>query len=205
MAIGQEFQGLPMADLIGSPLSAACDANLKLAKATADFINTVGFETDKDGNKTIRNADFLFNRPVITYDGDGKQVIQQEKVSIDVPLLTIVQVPSLKVDSVDVMFDMEIKSSEKIDESKSSSGTLSGSAGLKIGLFNASVNFKGNISAHKDNTRQTDKSAKYHVEVKASDHGMPEGLARVLDLMNQAIAPTSVEPAAKVVNKSQQD
>ncbi len=192
MALGQEFQGLPMSDLIGSPLTAACEANINLAKSTADFINTVGFNQD---GKTIRTAEFAFNRPVTTYDDAGNEVIKQEKVDIEVPLLSIVQIPSLKVDLVDITFDMEIKSSEQSKESSDKSGELSGQARIGIGPFSASVSFKGSVSTHKENTRSTDKSAKYHVQVKATDSGMPEGLCRVLDLMNQAVAPKAIGEA----------
>lgn len=38
-----QFRGLPMDQLIGSPLSDACNAQVQLASATADFIKTVGF------------------------------------------------------------------------------------------------------------------------------------------------------------------
>jgi methionyl-tRNA synthetase len=37
-AIGDQFKGLPMSDLVGGPLNAACDAQAKLATATANFI-----------------------------------------------------------------------------------------------------------------------------------------------------------------------
>ena len=57
MSIGQQFQGLPMDQLIGSPLSAAADASIRLANSTADFINKVGF--DAEGN--VRNVAFHKN------------------------------------------------------------------------------------------------------------------------------------------------
>ena len=43
MNMGDQFKGLPMADLIGGPLMAASDAQVKLANATADFIKVIGF------------------------------------------------------------------------------------------------------------------------------------------------------------------
>ena len=42
--------------------------------------------------------------------------------------------------------------------------------------------------------RTSDNSAKYHVAVHAEDRGMPEGLARVMDIMQSAIAPKSITP-----------
>ena len=67
--IGNEFSGLPIADLIGGPLKAACDAQVRLATATANFINTVGFNPILDsqriptGQMVPRQVDFAFWQP----------------------------------------------------------------------------------------------------------------------------------------------
>lgn len=186
--LGQEFQGLPMADLIGSPLNAACEANIKLAKATTDFITTVGF--DQDGK--IRNAQFSYNL------NDGTKV---NRVNIDVPVLSIVQIPSLKVDFVDITFDMEVKTSEQSKESKDASASLEAKAKGGWGPVSFSASVKGSVSTHKESTRSTDKSAKYHVQVKATDCGMPEGLARVLDMMNNSIGGNTTSDAPAIEKK----
>ena len=60
---------------------------------------------------------------------------------------------------------------------------------LKIGPFSVTSKITGSISSHRENTRKTDTSAKYYVEVHAVDQGMPEGLARVLDIINDNIDP----------------
>ena len=68
------------------------------------------------------------------------------------------------------------------------------------GCFSATVHVEGSVATHKENTRSSDNSAKYHVQVLAEDTGMPEGLARVLDILHTAIQPSvkpgSSEPAA---------
>jgi hypothetical protein len=48
--IAEQFRGLPMGDLVGAPLIAASDAQVRLAQATADFIQTVGFVPPADGD-----------------------------------------------------------------------------------------------------------------------------------------------------------
>lgn len=188
MGLGNEFKGLPMSSLIGGPLQAACESNLYLAKTTAEFIDSVGFNTDDKGNKTIRTAQFAYN----VLDDKGAE----KKVDIDVPLLAIVQIPSLKVDLVDITFDMEVKTSSSSKESSDKKGEFSGKGKVGYGPFSLSVSVSGSVSSHKENTRSTDKSAKYHVQVKATDSGMPEGLARVLDIMNQAIVPKALPEKA---------
>ncbi len=198
--MGNEFSGLPMEDLIGAPLTAACDAQVRLAKATANFINTVGFDAEKDANgdfteKMIpRQVDFAFFRPVgkMESDGDEGQVAKVERVAISVPFLALVNVPALAIKSVDIVFDMEVKTSESETSGTDAEASLEASFGGGWGGFTASVSVKGSVSTHKESTRSTDKSAKYHVEVHARDDGMPEGLSRVLDMLQSAIAPVSV-------------
>ncbi len=63
------------------------------------------------------------------------------------------------------------------------------------------MSIQGKVSAHKESTRKSDNSAKYHVEVHAEDRGMPEGLARVMDILQTSVAP-KVIGAAKPVNSS---
>ncbi len=192
--MGDQFRGLPMGDLIGGPLMAACEAQVRLANATADFIKVVGFmpptaeEMKKDSRAVgdIRTVSFKYDRP--TEDGSGS-----ERVSIDVPLLAVVKIPSLAVNKVDITFDMEVKNSERQAESTDTKAEVQASVSGGWGPVKASVKMTGSVASHKENTRQTDQSAKYHVEVHAEDNGMPEGLARVLDMLSQSVAPKQVE------------
>ncbi len=200
--MGNEFSGLPMEDLIGAPLTAACDAQVRLAKATANFINTVGFDAEKDpqddtkftGKMIPRQVDFAFFRPVgkMDDDGEGNQTAKVERVAISVPFLALVNVPALSIKSVDITFDMEIKTSESETSGTAAEASLKATVGGGWGGFSASVSVKGSVSTHKESTRSTDKSAKYHVEVHARDDGMPEGLSRVLDMLQSAIAPVGI-------------
>ena len=190
--ITDQFKGLPMKDLIGGPLQAACEAQVLLAKATADFIQNVGL-VDVDGVSQARQVAFSFTRPAGQSGEDGAAAYQEEKVNLSVPLLAILNVPSLSVRKVDITFDMEVKSSFSSKESSDKSGSLEANAGLKIGPFHMDVKINGSISSHKENTRSSDNSAKYHVQVLAEDTGMPEGLSRVLDILQSAVGPRSVE------------
>lgn len=309
--IGNEFSGLPIQDLIGGPLKAACDAQVRLATATANFINTVGFNPELDANKkrtgklVPRQVDFSFWKPLplkpevlatgtvtlpgtmkaadtadsiqvggeanilvapvpfdstlektaqavatainsgnnprkylasasgatvtiqappgtgATFNGkviaangningaantafavanlaggiDADKEATVQKVALSVPFLAIVNVPSLMIKNVDITFDMEVKSSESHKDDLSEE--VSADVGVKInfGIISADVKIHASVSAHQENTRSTDRSAKYHVDVSARDDGMPEGLSRVLDMLQKAIAPVGIGPA----------
>lgn len=198
--MASQFRGLPMGDLIGGPLMAACDAQVKLANATASFIKVVGFLPPPDPSKPnefgdVRKALFKFTRPAESKPDSSGTAVEAyvEDVSLEVPLLAIVKVPNLQVTDVDITFDMEVKSSFSAKESSDMSAKAAADITVGWGVFSAKVHIEGSVSSHKENTRTSDNSAKYHVSVKAKDSGMPEGLARVLDIMNQAIAPTKIE------------
>lgn len=185
MAIAEQFAGLEMDKLIGAPLAAAADASTSLANSTADFINRVGF----DSTGKVRNVAFMYQKRSVNEDGTSNL----DEMKVDVPMLAIVPIPNLQIDEVNVLFDMEVKQSEKKDSSFDMGASLTGSA--RIGFVKVSVT--GSISAHSSNTRSSDNSAKYHVDVRATNHGTPEGLARVLDMMAANVAPSLVGSSLK--------
>jgi hypothetical protein len=177
--ISNQFTGLPIRDLIGGPLMAACEAQSNLARSTADFIQTIGFKYDDKGNRLeeLSMVDFKYSQ--LQADGSKKNI------ELEVPLLSIVKVPSLAIKNVDIQFDMEVKSST----SETSKTAAEFSSSVSSGWFGVKVEIKGSVSTSKENTRNTDTSAKYHINLHAADDGMPEGLSRVLDILNAVIIP----------------
>lgn len=193
--MGDQFSGLNMESLIGGPLKAVCNAQAMLAASTVKFIEDVGFDAPaEDGTRKVRTAAFSFTRGAVSDSGEG---LGTEEVSMNVPLLSMVKIPTLGVDEVDITFDMEVKSSEASEKSSDKNGELEANARLKVGPFHMDVKIKGSISCHEKNTRSSDNSAKYHVQVHAKDFGMPEGLARVLDILATASTPTKIQSSSE--------
>ena len=164
-SIANQFTGLPIENLIAAPLMAACEGQKALAQSTAQFISEVGM--DKDGN--TKSVAFKYE--------DGS-----ESVALDVPLLSIINIPSLCVDEIDINFDMEVSTQTASKSSTDSSAELSVKAGF--GCWSAS--FTGKVSHHSENSRKSDTSAKYTVAVKGKQE-KPEGLMKVLDMLNNSI------------------
>lgn len=185
MAIAEQFAGLEMDKLIGGPLSAAADASTTLANSTAEFINRVGF----DANGKVRTVAFMYQKRSMNEDGSSNL----DEMKVDVPMLAIVPIPNLQIDEVNVLFDMEVKQSERSESAMDMGASLSGT--LNLGIVKVSIS--GSVSAHSSNTRSSDNSAKYHVDVRATNHGTPEGLARVLDMMAANVAPALVNSSLK--------
>ena len=190
--MSDQFGGLPMDQLIGGPLKAACSAQVLLAKASSDFIQEVGLDTDATGKiMSARTVDFSFNKPVQDPDGTTKM----EKVDLQVPLLAIINTPSLSVKEAEVRFTMEVKSSTSSKQTSDSKADLTAHAKYNAGFFSCDVTIHGSVANHSENSRKSDNSAKYDVKVVARDDGPPEGLMKVLDMLNDAIAPTQGVPA----------
>ena len=182
--MSDQFGGLPMDQLIGGPLKAACDSQVQLAKATADFIQNVGLETDSNGVVKARTVDFTYTKPVNDGAGGYTEVTNQ----LDVPILAILNTPSLQVKEVEVDFTMEVKSSTSEKSSRDYEAAMDTHVKAGWGPVSVDVKIHGSISAKSENTRSSDNSAQYNVKVIARDDGMPEGLKRCLDIVQSAIA-----------------
>ena len=196
--MSDQFGGLPMDQLIGGPLKAACDSQVQLAKATADFIQNVGLETDANGVVKARTVDFTYTKPVNDGNGGYTEVTNQ----LDVPILAILNTPSLQVKEVEVDFTMEVKSSTSEKSSRDYEAAMDTHVKAGWGPVSVDVKIHGSISAKSENTRTSDNSAKYNVKVIARDDGMPEGLKRCLDIVQAAIAekPAAALPVNQPVN-----
>lgn len=127
MAIAEQFAGLQMDQLIGAPLRAAVDASLQLADSTADFIRRAGF----DGMGKVRTVSFGYQRYSANEDGTSNR----EEMEVAVPLLAVTPIPNLQVDEVNLLFDIEVKQSERIE----SSIELNAGASGKLGAFKVGI------------------------------------------------------------------
>ena len=75
---------------------------------------------------------------------------------------------------------------------------MDGEAKMNYGIFSMKINLHGSVASHSASTRASDNSAKYDVRVLARDDGPPEGLMKMLDMLQSAITPI---PAAAVPAK----
>ncbi|MDR3110610.1 MAG: DUF2589 domain-containing protein [Planctomycetaceae bacterium] len=175
---------IPFGQIIGAPLKAAIEAQAMAAQTTWNFIQEVGLNTDKEtGEKKAVNVSFDFYQ-------DGKEV------RLNVPLLTIVPIPYIAINSIDIAFKAKInaESSSHNEASESSSTDVNAKVGGNVGFgcFKANFEASAGFSSKKDSKSTQD--SKYSVEytlditVKAGQDSMPAGLARVLDILNNCIS-----------------
>ena len=184
LSMSQQFSGLPMESLIGGPLNAAAKANSAMALTQTRFMLDTCFNMAKE-------------------DKDGKVSVTPASTKFTLPLLTILPINSLAVETVDINFEMEVKSSFSEDDNKTSESASSGSGSFetKLGWGPLSVSIKGSASySSKDsathNTHyEKSNSAKYTVNVHAGQLPLPKGVNTIIEAFTQAIQPIELTPA----------
>lgn len=167
---------LPFGSLIGGPLTAAVDAQAKAAVSSKDFIEALALDDDR---KKVRTVAFKYR------DSDGKDA------ELEVPILTIVPIPFLRIDDMTIEFKANISATTETSRSASSSTAKEAklSASARYLFFKAELS--GSVSSKKDSTATA--SSKYSVEytidvrVHAVQDDMPKGIATVLNLLNESI------------------
>jgi hypothetical protein len=187
--IAQQFAGLPIEDLIVSPIVGMAKGQAKLNDVTWKYISEVAFVTDKDGKTSARSLDVEMNR-VVTDGATGEQTVQT--LYSKVPMLPLVPLPSLAITSADIEFTMEVKSSEVDKSSTDTETSASVSASGGFWGMKYSVSMAGKVSTHKENTRSTDNSAKYNVKVHAEQLPATEGMLKLSDYLTQMLEPSLI-------------
>lgn len=168
-----KFADLGMSQLISSPVETECESKVTLAQSTADFINEVGF----DENGKARTVSFQYEKPII----NQAQKIDIETVKLDVPMLSIVPIPNLQVDEVNVVFDMEVHKSVGSEERTVASVVgINEPSGFK-------VNISGAVSQNKKSDSDDLQDIKYHVHVNTKNDQIPEDMAQILEIMSDKI------------------
>lgn len=175
------LNGINYSALIGAPLEAAIKAQAMAARSTWEFIQEVGLNTDESGQKSAVNVTFLYQK-------DG------QLVRLIVPILTIVPIPLIIIDEVDIQFKANIHASasqaSEVSESESLSGELGAKGKIGWGPFSLSAEFKASYSSKKDSkaTQNSEYSVEYtqDVRVHATQAGMPAGLATVLNILSNS-------------------
>jgi len=190
--ISAQFTGLPIEDLIVSPIVGMAKGQAKLNDVTWKYINEVAFVTDKDGNTTARSLDVQMQR-VMTDPTDGSQSVKT--LYSKVPMLPLVPLPALAITSADIAFTMEVKTSEVNKDSSDSSASFSASASGGFWGMKYSATMSGSVAAHHENTRSTDNSAKYDVKVHAEQLPPTEGMLKLSNYLTQMLEPSLIEPS----------
>lgn len=142
------------------------------------------------------------NQLLIEEYADGKitkKAVPNAEFTIKVPLLSVIPINSLGVESAEINFEMEVKSSFEEKTSESSKKKTEGSASVEasVGWGPFKVSIKGSASYSSDDAKSRDthyqksNNAKYTVNVKAGQLPLPTGITTILDIYAKNIFPVS--------------
>ncbi len=191
-----ELGSIDFANIIGGPLNACVTAQTNASLATVSFIQEVAFtgeETTSDP-KVLRMVDFSHEKTVANPNlgktigtGPGEVPVGtdvtsptiDESVSLTVPFVSLLNVPSLRIETCKVDFNVKLNSVYTRDVS--SEFELDASLGIdyKWIKFDVSVGYKRTASTG----IRVEKEYTMGVEVVASNSEMPGGLEKVLGIL----------------------
>ena len=191
-SIADQFKGLPIEELIVSPLVGISKGQAKLNDVTWKYIQEVGFD-QKDGKYKPRSLDVEINRYVKV---EGAPEPELQTLHSKVPLLPLIPLPSLAVTSADIEFTMEVQQHDSHTDSKDTETTVDVDVKYKS-WWGLSVESKlhGKVSTHSENTRKTDNTAKYDVKVHAEQLPETEGMKKLSDSLITMIEPVVANPS----------
>ncbi len=151
--INSPFQSIPFDHLIGDVLSSCVDAQSQAGEVARKFIEEVAYQGDPDKRKVATVAFFY-------------QSAETGRVeSINVPLLTIVPIPFLRIDTVNIAFTADIEANEN--------------GKLTVDIVN------GNQKVNVDSSEYVSAKGKMEVNVTAVGSDMPLGMAKLFQVLGE--------------------
>jgi hypothetical protein len=148
------MKALPFDHIIGAPLMACIKAQQTSAQATWDAIREMGFaksETAHSGSRKeeeVAMVSFLFQQGGLTR-------------KITVPLLTLIPIPYMQIDSVDLKF--------RADMSTSSDGSIT-------------AKYSNTMDSQAARTSKYNVTNEIDINIHATTSGMPAGIAKMLEI-----------------------
>ncbi|NHQ81830.1 DUF2589 domain-containing protein [Chromobacterium vaccinii] len=189
LSMAQQFSGLPMKALIGGPLQAAVQAQHSLALTQTQSMLESGFSRVNGSDGKLAGYRPLTVAIELSAGRPAENgAPAQSALTVNLPVLTLLQLPTLAIRSVDIAFDMEVKSSfeRASDEQSASKQDADASWDARAGWGAFGVELKGSVTHSSSQSRadkqgsSQDNNAHYHVEIKAEQQTMPEGIKLLL-------------------------
>lgn len=166
--VASPLNSIPFGNIIGGPLAACVRAQAEAAQTTIDFIR--GFtmtnsELDPEGVEPI-TVTFTF-------------IMNGEKTRMTVPLMTIVPIPYMHIDYIDLKFTADITACDD-------------------GKIEAKYATEG-YTRTEDDEQSVSVESKMGINVRASTSSMPSGMAKMLEfftnnlIVHDTLTPQQVE------------
>lgn len=200
----QELNSLDFSVYIGGPLQAAVDAQHAASMSQVNFIKEVGFISIAANptasppvlaSNDLRYVDFKYKKRVpnpnfgkLPADAvpAGANVINEfldQEITIKVPFLTMLTIPALRIEEINIDFNAKLTSVETTAASSEFAGSAELSAKFWKIRFKASASYKRSTSS----TTNVEKTYNLGVRVRAVNDELPAGLDRILTMLEDSI------------------
>mmetsp|Transcript_29390 Transcript_29390/g.73979 ORF Transcript_29390/g.73979 Transcript_29390/m.73979 type:complete len:229 (-) Transcript_29390:294-980(-) len=194
---GRELASIDFEALIGGPLVATIHAQVQAAMATVNFVKTVGFEqpmfpnftpnSQATGKPSTVSFEYIRNLP------DGSSYTSK----LHVPLLTMVPIPTLRIDEVTLDFLAKVNTvaAKSIDTSVG----MGAEAAQRWNLFLYSSGMKVSsvFQKHTKEGNVVTRDYSINMRVKAVQDETPAGLDKLLTLLEMSIKDDATIPKGK--------
>lgn len=187
---GKELAALDFASIIGGPLIAVVNAQAAAAHVTTNFINSIAFDPPQPGqNPTTKLRTVSFDFTQLLSQGSSLSGMA-DATSIKVPLLTLLPIPYIRVDSMTIDLNVSLHDTNKTSLSNdfTFTSTTSASESSFLGL-GPSISFTASVTDRNtyQNEQTVDDTYSLHVTVHAVQDQMPGGMSQILGIFGNVI------------------
>jgi hypothetical protein len=189
-----DYSGSDIAAIIGAPLVAAAHANAMMAREQIKFLMSFCFTKKGDVYEPVMIRMLITKSVIVPPEKEGDvHSLRKVTTTFDLPLLTVIPINSLSVQTMEVDFDLEVTSHINIPSSNDSPGNLkSDHKSVKMmGKISSSSNPSENPGDDKYNRSG---SSKLKVNIKSGPLPLPVGLTSILDVYAKNIHPVELNP-----------
>jgi hypothetical protein len=189
-SFGQTLAALDFSSIIGGPLVAAINATGQAAMTTAQYIMTIGFTGSGSGaGNNILNT-VTFNYTAYVNNSTQSNQVTPVSASITVPLLSMLPIPYLRIDSMTIDFKVQLQAMNMVTNTNTfgTTSTVSGGTGGFLSLFET-AQFQVTVADTNMNTAVSQQMSNYSLDVTvhAGVDPMPAGMQQVLNIFNSTI------------------
>lgn len=165
--------------VISAPLVAASKANAMMVSGQTRFLLDYCFTADEKGTLTPVMVVMKLAKSNVIYREDGTSELKIREMDFQMPLLCLLPINSLAVDSVKIDFSLDVTSVSSY-EANTPGGAMRRKAALNVRLAKTeNANLK----------HQTQSESHLKVTLTAAPLPLPKGICTVIDLYTNAIQP----------------
>lgn len=192
----RDLRSLRLFEILGAPMIAIVQAEAQAAQATAEYIESIGFETTKgaDGKEVerLRTAKFRYSK----LDANDEPA----EFEIEVPLLAMVPIPGVQVKSAKV--SLSVRVTDAAEEDSASGGARPPASGGTTGrpdfLRPKLLQLRGGIAPRQSGGgQQASRPGSYELDVEIEIERTPiaPGLEKILNMLEQGAAEREIPKA----------